>query len=198
MSIEALAAPLGLSVDDVVYPLTALEAEGFALRGQFTADADTDEWCERRLLARIHRYTVRRLRAEIEPVAARDFLRFLFEWQRVAPGARMEGPDALAAIINQLRGLRGAGARLGDGNPAGASCRLRPGLARRSVPLGSRRLGAAATAQRPARGRWPQRPRRLRSTPITLLARRNAALWALLSPAPTRPSQAPPRVGSPT
>ena len=45
-----------------------------------------------RLLARIHRYTVKRLRAEIEPVAARDFLRFLFDWQRVAADARMEGP----------------------------------------------------------------------------------------------------------
>ena len=48
------------------------------MRGRFTPDAPADEWCERRLLARIHRYTVKRLRAEIEPVAARDFLRFLF------------------------------------------------------------------------------------------------------------------------
>ena len=59
--------------------LAALEAEGFAMRGRFTPGAGADEWCERRLLARIHRYTIKRLRAEIEPVAARDFLRFLFE-----------------------------------------------------------------------------------------------------------------------
>ena len=106
------------------------EAEGFALRGRFTPDAGEEEWCERRLLARIHRYTVKRLRAEIEPVAARDFLRFLFDWQRVAPDARMEGPDALEAVIGQLEGFRGAGRRLGDRDPAGAARRLRARLAR--------------------------------------------------------------------
>ena len=75
------------------------------MRGRFTPDAAADEWCERRLLARIHRYTVKRLRAEIEPVAARDFLRFLFAWQRVAPETRMEGPDALEVIVGQLEGF---------------------------------------------------------------------------------------------
>ena len=62
------------------------------MRGRFTADATDDEWCERRLLSRIHHYTIKRLRAEIEPVAAREFLRFLFAWQHVAPKARMAGP----------------------------------------------------------------------------------------------------------
>ncbi len=80
-------------------------AEGFAMRGRFSGESATEEWCERRLLARIHRYTVKRLRAEIEPVAARDFLRFLCEWQRVLPDARMQGPDALAAILAQLEGF---------------------------------------------------------------------------------------------
>jgi ATP-dependent Lhr-like helicase len=69
------------------------------MRGRFTPGAQELEWCERRLLARIHRYTVNRLRAEIEPVDARDFMRFLFRWQRVAPDARVEGADALAAIV---------------------------------------------------------------------------------------------------
>ena len=84
--------------------LVALQTEGFAMRGRFTPGAAGDEWCERRLLARIHRYTVNRLRAEIEPVPARDYLRFLFEWQRVAPDARMQGPDAVAAVLGQLEG----------------------------------------------------------------------------------------------
>ncbi len=67
--------------------LLALEAEGTAMRGSFEPDnpAGVIQWCDRRLLARIHRYTVKRLRAEIEPVQARDFLRFLFDWQRVTP-----------------------------------------------------------------------------------------------------------------
>src|SRR5579862_2141126 len=73
-----LAASLGLALPSVDAALAALQAEGFAMRGAFTADAaQADEWCERRLLARIHRYTVKRLRAEIEPIDARDFLRFL-------------------------------------------------------------------------------------------------------------------------
>ena len=75
------------------------------MRGQFSPDASETEWCERRLLARIHRYTVNRLRREIEPVEARDFVRFLFEWQRVAPEARVEGADAVANIVSQLEGF---------------------------------------------------------------------------------------------
>jgi ATP-dependent Lhr-like helicase len=178
---EAVAAPLGLAADDIAVALGALEAEGFALRGRFTPGAESDEWCERRLLARIHRYTVNRLRAEIEPVAARDFLRFLFEWQRVANDARMEGPDALTAIVGQLEGFEApAGAweseilpaRLADYDPAWlddlclsgriAWARLRPRSAR---------------PEEGGRGVTP-----VRTTPITLLARRNAALWTLLSP----------------
>ncbi len=73
------------------------------MRGVFCA-IEAEEWCERRLLARIHRYTVRSLRAEIEPVPPRDFMRFLFDWQRVAPTLRMQGPDAMLAVLDQLEG----------------------------------------------------------------------------------------------
>ncbi|MGH7092560.1 MAG: Lhr family ATP-dependent helicase, partial [Stellaceae bacterium] len=127
VSEDALASPLGLSEGDIAVPLAALQTEGFALRGRFTAHATAEEWCERRLLARIHRYTVKRLRAEIEPVAARDFLRFLFTWQRVGPEVRMAGPDAVAAITGQLEGFEApAGAweteilpaRIADYDPA--------------------------------------------------------------------------------
>src|SRR5205807_8372168 len=96
---------LGRSANDIAGALAALEAEGFALRGRFTPGAATPEWCERRLLARIHRYTVKRLRAEIEPVAARDLMSFLFAWQRVAPDSRMQGPDAITAVVGQLEGF---------------------------------------------------------------------------------------------
>ena len=90
----------------------ALESEGFVLRGRFTAEAvatpaeagTTLEWCERRLLARIHRYTIKTLRAEIEPVATADFMRFLLDWQGVTRDPRPEGVEALAAVIAQLEG----------------------------------------------------------------------------------------------
>jgi ATP-dependent Lhr-like helicase len=63
------------------------------------------EWCERGLLARIHRMTLGRLRQEIEPVAAADFIRFLLRWQHVAPGTQLHGADGVAAVLGQLQGL---------------------------------------------------------------------------------------------
>ena len=100
-----LASPLGLKPGEIAIPLASLEAEGFVMRGRFTAGETEDEWCERRLLSRVHHYTIKWLRAEIEPVAARDFLRFLFVWQHVDPRTRMAGPKALDAVLAQLEGF---------------------------------------------------------------------------------------------
>ena len=102
----ALAAPLGVAAGEMEAALVALQAEGFVLQGRFSAEAGPDaaEWCERHLLARIHRYTLGRLRREIEPVAPRDFARFLLEWQHVAAASRVSGPEALAGILAQLEG----------------------------------------------------------------------------------------------
>src|SRR5204862_543344 len=102
----ALAAELALPTSRIETALAALQAEGFAMRGAFTDTPPPEgEWCERRLLARIHGYTVKRLRAEIEPIEARDFVRFLLDWQRVTPALRMEGPDAVGAVLAQLEGF---------------------------------------------------------------------------------------------
>jgi ATP-dependent Lhr-like helicase len=90
--------------------LSALEGEGFVLRGSFTPDSTDTEWCERGLLARIHRYTLNRLRKEIEAVSAADYLRFLLSWQHAAADARMEGPEGLAAILEQLEGIEAGAA----------------------------------------------------------------------------------------
>ena len=99
-----IATVIGLPQSDIEFALAALEHEGFALRGRFSSGVEGTEWCERRLLARIHRYTLDRLRKEIEPVAAADFLRFLFKWQRLATGSRAEGPEGLAAVLDLLDG----------------------------------------------------------------------------------------------
>jgi ATP-dependent Lhr-like helicase len=90
--------------------LLALENEGRLLRGHFTPGEATLEWCDRRLLARIHRYTLDRLRAEIEPVSARDFMRFLFRWQRVEHEHRAHGLEGLAAVVDQCAGFESAAA----------------------------------------------------------------------------------------
>jgi ATP-dependent Lhr-like helicase len=98
----AIAASLALPGGELDVALLRLESEGYVMRGHFTPGADEIEWCERHQLSRIHRYTLQRLRREIEPVEARDFMRFLFEWQRVAADVQVAGPDALANVIAQL------------------------------------------------------------------------------------------------
>jgi ATP-dependent Lhr-like helicase len=85
--------------------LLALEAEGFVLRGKFRPHTTEQEWCDRRLLARIHRLTIDRLRAEIQPVSQQDFYRFLFAWQRADQGHRVEGLDGLQSVLEQLDGF---------------------------------------------------------------------------------------------
>jgi ATP-dependent Lhr-like helicase len=174
----AIAGSLKLPQSDIDIALAALQAEGFAMRGQFSTN--TEEWCERRLLARIHRYTVKRLRAEIEPIAASDYLRFLFEWQRVTPDGRMEGPDAVGSVLGQLEGFEAPASaweteilpsRISEYEPAWLDEQCLAGrfvwtrLAHRTARKGDGERGAAP----------------VRSTPISLLARRNLKVWSSLS-----------------
>jgi ATP-dependent helicase Lhr and Lhr-like helicase len=63
------------------------------------------EWCERRLLARIHRLTVATLRKQIEPVAAAQFMRWLLRWQHAAAGTQVQGERATFEIVRQLQGF---------------------------------------------------------------------------------------------
>jgi ATP-dependent helicase Lhr and Lhr-like helicase len=179
---EALAAPLGLAEHDVAAALAVLEAEGFAMRGRFTPAAIGEEWCERRLLARIHGYTVKRLRAEIEPVAAREFLRFLLSWQRVAADARMQGPGAIDTVAAQLEGFEAPAAaweseilpaRIAGYEPRWLDDRCLAGqVAWMRLRPRSGRSGNGSEA----------RAAPVRTTPITLLARRHALHWTSLSP----------------
>ena len=105
-TVADLAARTGLAETSIPAPLARLEAEGFVLRGRFDpARADTEEFCERRLLARVHRYTTERLRREIEPVTAQDLVRFLLRWQHVAPDTQLEGRQGLLTAIEQLQGF---------------------------------------------------------------------------------------------
>jgi len=176
----AIAGSMAMPVAGVNAALAALQAEGFAMKGRFTQTEE--EWCERRLLARIHRYTVKRLRAEVEPIEARDFLRFLFEWQRVTPDGRMEGPDSVAAILSQLEGFEGAAsawetdilpARISEYEPAWLDEQC---LAGRFVWTRLARRSPSGRKSDSERGAAP-----VRATPITLLARRNIKVWSTLS-----------------
>jgi ATP-dependent Lhr-like helicase len=106
-SVAELAEATALGAVRVERGLARLEAEGFALRGRFdpTREGDGVEYCARRLLARIHGYTQARLRREIEPVTAQDFVRFLLRWQRVVPDTRREGRRGTLAALEQLQGF---------------------------------------------------------------------------------------------
>jgi ATP-dependent Lhr-like helicase len=139
-------------------------------------DAAASEWCERHLLARIHRYTLGRLRREIEPVEPRDFARFLFDWQRVADGARTSGPAALAEVLAQLEGYEAPAAlwesdilaaRVDDYAPHWLDSLTSAGRsvwARLRAPTGEGTGNGAS----------------LRAAPIVLLPRREATLWSAL------------------
>ena len=98
-----LGRPIGFDGATLLPPLVALEQQGSIMRGRFTG-AEAEEWCERRLLARIHRYTLKRLRSEIEPASMADYQRFLFHWQGLG-SERREGREALSAILGELQGL---------------------------------------------------------------------------------------------
>ncbi len=114
ISTVALATRIGLPVNKVAAALLALESAGVAMRGQFTGrmlgvqdgqDGEAVEWCDRVLLARIHRLTLGKMRREIEPVSAADFVNFLIHWQHAAPGSRLRGRDGVLRVIEQLQGL---------------------------------------------------------------------------------------------
>jgi ATP-dependent helicase Lhr and Lhr-like helicase len=101
---RALAEFFRLPQSTIDAALLALEAEGFVLRGKFHPGIAEVEWCDRRLLARIHRLTLNRLRAEIQPVSLADFQRFLLAWQRVDAEHRANGPEGTEAVLELLDG----------------------------------------------------------------------------------------------
>ena len=88
--------------------LAKLEAEGLVLRGRFWPGTTQEEFCDRRILARIHRATVNRLRKEVEPVSQATFLRFLFRWQSVEPGYRLQGVGGVLDVVERLQGFEAA------------------------------------------------------------------------------------------
>src|ERR1700676_2499960 len=103
---SALSELLGLAQGEVDQTFLRLEASGSILRGQFTESSrDETEWCDRRLLARIHRLTVGTLRKQIQPVTAAQFMRWLLRWQHVAPGTQLLGERGTLEVLQQLQGF---------------------------------------------------------------------------------------------
>ena len=190
----ALGAPLGWSPDEVLSGLLQLESEGAVMRGAFTTAAAAggyEEWCDRRLLARIHRRTRDRLRADIQPVAPAQFLRFLFRWHQlgVSPDLsggdeRREGEAGLVAVLRQLEGFAGPAAaweeellsaRIKDYEPSMLDKLCAAGRVVWWRPWGKRRSG------------WPQVRPDSRNADPSVRARNPGALAAGGSRGPTSP-----------
>jgi len=179
-TVAELAGALGVAVSDVDFALGALEHEGFVLRGRFTPQVAELEWCERRLLARIHRHTLDRLRREIEPVSAADFMRFLCRWQRAAPESRAEGPDGLAAVLELLDGYEvPAGAWESDVLPARLA-EYDP-LWLDGLCLSGEIAWGRVSAATPSNG---HKSGPIRTTPIALFRRERGAVWQALTVQP--------------
>ncbi|WP_028008194.1 DEAD/DEAH box helicase [Solimonas flava] len=170
-----LARPLGVETAEIELALLALEQQGFVMRGAFTPEAvaaDAVEWCERRRLARIHRYTRDRKRAEFAPVSPAALMRFLLSWQGLAGGEQREGPVALEAVLAQLEGF-----------PIAASAwesEILPARLRWYEPHWLDQLCATGRVlwQRLPNGAGEARKSApVRATPIVLLSREHAAYW---------------------
>ena len=159
--------------------LIALEGEGFALRGRFHPGTPDIEWCDRRLLARIHRLTLHRLRAEIQPVSIAEFQRFLLAWQRVDPDHQAEGPEGVAAVLQLLDGYQLPAAAW---EPEILAARVRdyqPEWLDRlcfTGRIGWGRLSLPQTSKNRLSGP-------VRSSPIGLFSRENLGSWLALSAA---------------
>ncbi len=189
VTIAEQAASSGLFPNDIELGLLKLEAEGFVIRGQFSPGSAETEWSARRLLARIHSYTLNRLRQEIEPVSTADFIRYLLAWQKVAPEHQMEGQESLRAIIEQLEGFEAPAAawegeifpsRLAEYDPAWLDALCLSGevvWARLTPPAAARPANAEGNER--TRGAAP-----VRNTPIALLRRSNFAVWNAVFPRP--------------
>jgi ATP-dependent Lhr-like helicase len=156
-----------LDIPEAETALVALEGQGRILRGRFSS-AEL-QWCDRRLLARIHRYTLNKLRAEIEPVSAADFLRFLLHWQHVAGDDQLKGAEGLMAAVEQLEGFElAAAAWENDVLPA------------RVADYDAPQIDQLCLSGRVAWGRLtPGSKAPLRSSPIALLRREYLGHWGV-------------------
>ena len=174
VTVPALTQSLMVEASDIELALNRLQSEGYVMQGRFTADATDTEWCERHLLARIHRYTIGRLRREIEPVSRRELMRFLFDWQHVSSATRLSGPDALSATLAQLEGFEAAAGaweseilpmRIHDYSISWLDELCRAGR----ISWSRLRAGSGGSG-------GP-----VRSTPIVLLPRRSMAVWTSIA-----------------
>jgi ATP-dependent Lhr-like helicase len=191
----------GLPRARVDQALLALEQEGFVLRGRFTPDCLETEWCERRLLARIHRYTLASLRREIEPVSAADYIRFLFSWQGLdteagsgrlsdagllsGPGhfpamaidpSKPSGPEGVEAVLARLEGFEAPCAAWESEILPARLARYEPAWLDLQSLSGEYVWGRVRPGLQP-QGVEGRKPGPVKATPIAFLGRERLEAW---------------------
>src|SRR5262249_35390063 len=181
-----LAARLQIPIESIDQSFGRLEAAGLVLRGRFRVHAsrvrnDETEWCHRRLLARIHRLTIGRLRKEVEPVTAAEFMRFLLQWQHVTPGSRQHGEAGLLEVVKQLAGFETAASAWESQILRLRLAKYEPELLDRLCLSGAVSWGRLSPHPRLAQSVEPDRVRRIVPTsvaPISLFPREEGE-WLL-------------------
>ncbi len=177
VTIPQLSAFFRLPASRIEAALLALELEGFVLRGKFHPGVKELEWCDRRLLARIHRLTLNRLRAEIQPVTVEDYQRFLLAWQRADAAHQVEGPGGVETVLDLLDGRELAAAAW---EPEVLALRVKdyqPEWLDQLCLTG--RVGWARLT--PAHNPTSRAPIPLRSTPVSIGDREHLGVWLELA-----------------
>ena len=172
-TVEEAAGVFAVPIEAATQALSAIEGAGIALRGRYRSGVNAEQWCDRRLLSRIHRYTMDRLRREIAAVSSAQFVRFLFEWQHLALSTQVVGAEGVFEIIRQLSGFEA---------PAGAwETHLLPARVRgyQSVLLDQLMASGRCTWLRltPKRSTPSRATGTLKTTPLALMPRGDAATW---------------------
>ncbi len=174
---EKLASLLGVEVFHVQMALLKLEGQGFVFQGYYSPDVDEKEWVERRLLHRIHKYTLTSLRREIEPVSSQDFMRFLFKWQNCSEEDKLSGPEGLTEVLEKLEGFESAAGswesdilptRINNYDPSWLDI----------LSLSGRVVWGRL---RPFRSNGNGKSSPIKTTPVTLVKRENMCLWTCLA-----------------
>ncbi|MET0065296.1 MAG: DEAD/DEAH box helicase [Candidatus Thiodiazotropha sp.] len=177
VSIRTLAQSMNLTGDRLHGAMQLLQAEGYAIEGHFDPQEPEVQWCERGLLARIHRYTLRQLRREIDPVSPAVFMRFLFRWQGLDEPS--QGITALERVMSQLEGVS---------LPAASwETEILPA---RLAPYESQELDELCGSGRlvwlrlhpPATQENKRRNPAIKTTPLAFVARHRLGLWRQTDP----------------
>ena len=170
-----LSGSIGLPASEIDRALLILEGEGFVFRGQFTPGAQEQEWCERRLLARIHKYTLHKLRKEIQPVSASDYMRFLFSWHGVDSDEKPEGVEALRKVLEQLEGFE-APAAAWEGDLLSSRLKDYDHTWLDTLCLSGSSVWGRFKANTNG-GSKKKKPTPIKTTPISIVSRMNLDIW---------------------